>query len=61
MIVVVKKNTPKEQMENLTAWLKSLGIETHPTIGKMQTIIGLVGDTSKIDIDLIKAWISWRT
>ena len=55
MIVVVKQNTPKEQMENLTAWLTNLGIETHPTIGKMQTIIGLVGDTSKIDIDLIKA------
>ena len=55
MIVVVKQNTPKEQMENLTAWLTNLGIETHPTIGKLQTIIGLVGDTSKIDIDLIKA------
>ena len=55
MIVVVKQNTPKEQMDNLTAWLTNLGIETHPTIGKMQTIIGLVGDTSKIDIDLIKA------
>ncbi|MEA4891849.1 MAG: 3-deoxy-7-phosphoheptulonate synthase [Peptococcaceae bacterium] len=55
MIVVVKRSTSREQMDNLTNWLQSLGIETYPTIGKMKTIIGLVGDTSKIDIDLIKA------
>ena len=43
MIIVLKQNTKPEQLENLEAWIHSMGIETHVSIGKNHTIIGLVG------------------
>lgn len=43
MIIVLKQNTKPEQLENLEAWIHSMGIETHVSIGKTHTIIGLVG------------------
>ena len=55
MVVVLKPNTKAEQIENLKAWLKSLGITTHISQGVSHTIIGLVGDTSAVDMDLIRA------
>ena len=53
MVVVLKPNTKAEQIENLKAWLGSLGITTHISQGVNHTIIGLVGDTTRIDTDLI--------
>ncbi len=55
MIVVLKENPNHNQLENLVAWLKSLGLTIHVTEGLHQTILGLVGDTTVVDIDLIKA------
>ena len=55
MIIVLKQNTKPEQLENLEAWIHSMGIETHVSIGKSHTIIGLVGDTSQVDMDLVRA------
>ena len=55
MIVVLKKNPEEKQLNNLMAWLESLNITIHPTVGHHHTILGLVGDTSKLDIDLIAA------
>ena len=55
MVVVLKPDTKAEQIENLKAWLKSLGITTHISQGVNHTIIGLVGDTSVVDMDLIRA------
>lgn len=53
MIVVLKQDTKPEQMENLKSWIHSMGIETHVSVGQNHTIIGLVGDTAQIDIDLV--------
>ena len=53
MIVVLKQNTKPEQMENLESWIHSMGIETHVSVGENHTIIGLVGDTAQVDIDLV--------
>lgn len=55
MIVVLKENPNSTQLSNLQEWLKSLGLSIHVTQGVHQTILGLVGDTSVVDIDLIKA------
>ena len=56
MIVILKQNNPEEkQVEPLLTWLESLGIKTHFIVGTQQTIIGLIGDTSVVDIDLIKS------
>ncbi|MEG1509798.1 MAG: 3-deoxy-7-phosphoheptulonate synthase [Clostridia bacterium] len=53
MIVVIKKNTEKKQLDNLTSWIKSLGLGIHESCGASTTILGLIGDTSKVDIDLL--------
>ena len=55
MIVILKKNPDEKQLNNLMAWLKSLNITIHPSEGDMHTILGLVGDTSVVDIDLLRA------
>ncbi len=55
MVVVVKKNPDKEQFENLTNWLKSLGVTLHISEGESNMVLGLVGDTSSVDIDLIRS------
>jgi len=55
MIVVLKKNPEQKQLDNLMAWLQSLNISIHPTVGQHHTILGLVGDTSIVDIDLLRA------
>ena len=53
MIAVLKPGTSEKQIENLTNWLHTQGVETHLSFGKEHTIIGLVGDTSKIDAELL--------
>ncbi len=55
MIVVLKNGTKEEQIENLKAWLKSMGIDTHMSVGVNHTIVGLVGDTSGVDMDLVRS------
>ncbi|MBQ1862948.1 MAG: 3-deoxy-7-phosphoheptulonate synthase [Clostridia bacterium] len=55
MIVLLKPNPDKAQLDSLIKWLESKGVEIHPTVGTTQTILGLVGDTSHLDIDLISA------
>ena len=55
MIVVVKHGASEKQIENLTNWLKSKGVEPDVSKGTDMTIIGLVGDVSKIDTELVEA------
>ena len=55
MIVILKKNPNEQQLDNLKEWIKSLGLNIHLSEGLNQTIMGLVGDTSLVDIELIKA------
>lgn len=55
MVVILKNTQDKEKVENLISWLKSQNVETQATVGVHQTILGLVGDTSAVDIDLIKS------
>ena len=55
MVVILKQNPEKKQLENLMDWLKSLGIDIHVSTGNCETILGLVGDTSVVDIDLLMA------
>ena len=55
MVVLLKKNADEKQLENLVAWLASLGIDVHKSEGEYETVIGLIGDTSKVDIDFIQS------
>ncbi len=53
MIIVVKKGSEKKQVDNLLKWITNQGLKVDVSVGENSTVIGLVGDTSKIDIDLV--------
>lgn len=55
MIAVLKSGTSKEQMENLCRWFEGMGLTTYVSQGDFHTIIGLIGDTSKVDIGLLES------
>ena len=55
MIVILKPNADKTQVRALENWILEKGLEIHRSEGASSTLLGLVGDTSKIDIDLIGA------
>ena len=55
MIVVLKDNPDQKQLDNLVAWLKSMNLDIHYSKGQSTTILGLVGDTASVDMDLINA------
>ncbi len=54
MVVILKDNAEKKKVKNLTDWLENQGLAVHSVEGEYQTILGLIGDTSKVDIDLIQ-------
>ena len=55
MIVILKPNVTREQLQPLLVWLKSRNLSVHESLGETHLILGLVGDTSKVDMDMIKA------
>ena len=54
MIAVLKQGVNEKQIDNLRSWLLSRGVDVHISEGRYQTIIGLVGDVSRIDPDLLE-------
>ncbi len=55
MIAILKQGTTPEQTEHLVQWLKSMDLDVHISEGKEVTILGLIGDTSKIDTQLLSS------
>ena len=53
MIAILKAGVPQPQVDNLIRWLKGQGVEIHVSNGDIHTILGLVGNTSHIDMDLL--------
>lgn len=54
MIVAVNNNAKKEQFNNLVEWIESQGVQVHISKGEYTTVLGLIGDTSRIDIELLE-------
>ena len=54
MIAVLKKGVSEAQIESLTKWFESKGLSVHLSKGDTTTIMGLVGDTSTVDTELIE-------
>ena len=54
MIIILKNQAPEQKTKVLRNWLEQQNVEIHASTGEFQTIWGLVGDTSKIDTDLIE-------
>lgn len=53
MIAVLKKGTTQKQLDNFCSWIRSQGVDVHISRGEFTTVVGLIGDTSKIDEDMI--------
>lgn len=55
MIIVLKKNADKKQVESLKVWLQERNIVPNVCEGEQKTIIGCIGDVAKMDIGLVQA------
>ena len=55
MIVILKPHTPQDRVAHLLQWLRGQGLGTHVSEGEYHTVIGLIGDTSKVDLDLLQS------
>ena len=55
MIAVLKSGTTPEQTQHLIDWLKRMNLDVHVSQGKEMTILGLIGDTSRVDMELLKS------
>ena len=53
MIAVLKNGVTKAQRDKLIEWIEAQHVRVQVTEGEYQTIIGLIGDTSRIDIGLL--------
>lgn len=53
MIIIMKNNATKEQIDNVENKLLNLGFKTHPIIGEIKTVIGAVGDKRLLDTQAI--------
>lgn len=54
MVAVLKPGVTQTQTDNLINWFKNKGLDVHVSVGKFSTILGLIGDTSQLDIDLLE-------
>ena len=55
MIAVLKNGTTVAQREHLIQWLNRMGLEVHLSQGQEITILGLIGDTSRVDMELLSS------
>lgn len=55
MIAVLKRGTTPEQKEHLLNWLKHMNLDVHVSDGQEITVLGLIGDTSRVDIELLSS------
>ena len=53
MIVVLKPGVAQEKKEQLISWLEKQNLHIHVSDGAFQTVLGLIGDTSHVDMDLV--------
>ncbi|MBP3362108.1 MAG: 3-deoxy-7-phosphoheptulonate synthase [Clostridia bacterium] len=55
MILVLNENYEQKQFDNLISWLKSKDFELHVSKGLESTVVGLIGDTSSLDTDMMES------
>ena len=55
MIAVLKQGTTPAQRDHLVDWLKQMNLDVHVSEGQEITVLGLVGDTSRVDMDLLRS------
>ena len=58
MIIIMKQNAKKEEIGELMQWIRAKNIEIDVSEGQHKTLLGLVGDTTSLDINAISAFPS---
>ena len=53
MIAILKHGTTPAQTQHLVDWLKHMNLDVHISEGQEVTVLGLIGDTSRVDMDLL--------
>ena len=53
MITVLKNGATAEQRDKLIKWFEQQGLKVNVSVGEFQTVLGLVGDTTQIDDELV--------
>lgn len=56
MIIIINSKIKPEKVSDLVNWIERKGLKTHITEGDYQNIIGVIGDTSRIDEDQVKSF-----
>ena len=54
MIAVLKSTATKQQVDNLIEWFEKQGLRVNESKGEYCTVLGLIGDTTRIDTDLLQ-------
>src|SRR5207253_3867831 len=55
MIIVVRPNSTPEQIEHILKRIQELGYRPHISEGKLRTIIGVIGEESKLQVEPLAA------
>ena len=55
MIAILKHGTTTEQTEHLINWLQKMNLDVHVSEGAHVTVLGLIGDTSRVDLELLSS------
>ena len=55
MVIVLKNSANEEQVAELVEWLHKFNVKTNLVTGVHSRIIGLIGDTTSIDLDDVRA------
>ena len=55
MIAILRNGTTPQQIRHLTEWLKRMNLDVHVSEGKEVTVLGLIGDTSRVDMELLNS------
>ena len=53
MIIIVKPDAKEERINDIVHWIEAQGLRTHISKGDYATVVGVIGDISKLDDELI--------
>ena len=55
MIVVLNPGASPERTQHLIHWLEEQNLGVHVSKGEYQTVLGLIGNTSKVDMEMLQS------
>lgn len=55
MVVIIKPDTEEKQFQTFLDWAHDMGFETNVIVGKELSIVGLIGDTTSLDLNIVRS------